>query len=294
MARFFGLLAALAVAIVSAGSARAEFLTGLYTGNNSLNNLVTFDSATPATLMSNVEITGVSGTLIGFDYRPTDRMLYGISTSNILYTINTTTGVATQRALLSGATLNGSAFGIDFNPVPDLAGNPSLRVISNLGQNLRVNANTGVVAVDTTIGEANRTTSSAYANNDIDPATGTVLYGLDLNSDSLLRSTDANAGTYVTQGQLGVFAGGTSAFDISGLGVAYAALQNDGSGSNLYTVNLTSGQASLVGRVGGGGFALRGLASLPAGPVVVTPLPPTLLAALVAPALLGLARRRLF
>src|SRR5262249_9742481 len=89
---------ALAAAVVGTltfgqGVARAELLTGLTTTGN----LVTFDSATPGTISGTVAITGLQGgeILLGIDRRPFDGLLYGLGSTNRIYTINTATGVAT-------------------------------------------------------------------------------------------------------------------------------------------------------------------------------------------------------
>ena len=68
--------------------------------------------------------------------------------------------------------------------------------------------------------------------------------------------------TLNTVGPLGVNAGAANGFDISGAtGTAYAALRNAGP-SSLYTINLSTGAASLVGPIGSG-LALTGLTIIP-------------------------------
>ena len=88
---------------------------------------------------------GPSGNFAGIAYRPATGDLFALDArDNLLYTINPATGVATQRATLSAAPgsgfagLQGSSFGLAFDPRTDLAGLPSLRVVDNAGQNLRV------------------------------------------------------------------------------------------------------------------------------------------------------------
>ncbi len=167
-----------------------------------------------------------------------------------------------------GTTLGGTFFGVDFNPVPDLAGNPSFRVISDTGQNLRINANTGQVLVDAAV-TGGTIVSSAYTNNDVNPATGTTLYGIDANTDTLLRSTNANAGTYVTVGALGLDVSGLSGFDVSGSGLAFAAFTGPNftltGPSTFHTIDLTTGLASAGATMGPlpAGFSVRGIAALP-------------------------------
>src|SRR5438045_3273136 len=83
-----------------AGVARAEVVTAL----TSTNTLVTFNSATPGTLIGGaVTITGLTaGDLLqGIDYRPIDQQLigfgYNTTTGNAaVYSINSTTGAATR------------------------------------------------------------------------------------------------------------------------------------------------------------------------------------------------------
>jgi hypothetical protein len=73
-------------------------------------------------------------TLVGVDVRPDDRQL--VAEGNVggvgtVYTIDPASGAAT--AINSGFTLIGSAFGVDFNPVPN-----ALRIVSDTDQNLRI------------------------------------------------------------------------------------------------------------------------------------------------------------
>ena len=84
--------------------------------------------------------------LVGIDFRPATGQLYGLSTpgggpgSAQLYIIDTETAIA-MKVGAPNAVLGGTSFGFDFNPVPD-----RIRVVSNLGQNLRLNPNDGTIA----------------------------------------------------------------------------------------------------------------------------------------------------
>jgi len=126
-------------ASVSVQDANAELIIGLTTQNA----LIRFDSATPGTTFSAVSVSGLQSgeTLLGIDYRPATGALYGVGSSSRLYTLNTATGVATQVGLGAFGALSGTDFGVDFNPVVD-----RLRIVSNTGQNLRVNPDTGALA----------------------------------------------------------------------------------------------------------------------------------------------------
>lgn len=248
---------------LGSGQAEAEFLTGLTTTGN----LVRFDSATPGTISSTVAITGLQSgeTLLGIDRRPANGILYGLGSTSRLYSINTTTGAATQVGSSGAFTLSGTAFGFDFNPVPD-----RIRVVSTDTTNLRLNPNDGTLAgTDTPLayaagdsgaGLTPRVVGSAYTNN-FDGAAVTTLFGIDSNRDVLVMqggpdgAPSPNGGVLTTIGSgLGFNTADLVGFDISGIsGVAYASLTPvTGGPSQLFTINLTTGTGTLVGTIGTG------------------------------------------
>src|ERR1041384_839244 len=113
------------------------------------NRLLTFNSSMPSMIVNNVAITGLQAgeILRGIDIRPANGQLYGVGSTSRLYTINPQTGAATQvgSAPFTPA-LSGTEFGFDFNPTVD-----RIRLVSDTGQNLRLNPDTGAVAAtDTT------------------------------------------------------------------------------------------------------------------------------------------------
>ena len=242
--------AALAAAMLCTASlAQAESVVGL----TSANALVTFDTATPLNASVPVTITGLLGvneTILGIDRRPANGMLYGLGSSGRLYTLNTLTGAATFASQISGATLSGTAFGVDFNPVPD-----RLRVTSNAGQNLRIDVTTGVAVIDAALnGPTSSVAGSAYTNNFAGTAS-TTLYGISSATDSLYTQFPPNAGTLTLVGALGFDTVAVTGFDISGTsGLAFASLTNgDTAESSFYGINLATGAATLIGAFGIGG-----------------------------------------
>lgn len=225
--------------------AQAERLFGL-TGDN---RIVTFDSASPNVFTSSGAITGLNGdTLTGLDFRATNRSLYSVGTSGTLYRLSGDGNgyVASAVGTLSPAPAGGN-FGIDFNPTVD-----RLRFVSDTGQNLRINPDTAGTTTDTALtlnGNPFGLTAVAYTNNRAG-ATATMLFGIDAASGNLVRATNANAGTYVNTsaggnafGPLGVALTGPVGFDISGgSGATFLS-----AGGNFFTVDRSSGAASLVG-----------------------------------------------
>ena len=236
-------------------------------GVTEANNLVRFTSVNPAALTTIGPVTGLqaSETIVGIDFRPASLALYGLGSTGRLYTIDTATGAATEVAPLSVA-LAGTTFGIDFNPVVD-----RLRVVSVADENLRVDPTNGGVTADANevyaVGDAHEGANPAVValgyTNDFAGAATTTLYAIDAGFDSLAIQNPPNNGTLTTVGALGFDAGDRTSLDIAGTDdAAFAAITPDGGLTNFYSVDLATGQATLIGPVGTG-VTLRAMAVLP-------------------------------
>ncbi|GEM_PF-370926 len=223
----------------------------------STNSLVRFQTSTPGTVTTIGAITGMQGgeNVVGIDFRPATGELFAVGSNSRLYVINRTTAAATFVAGLSTA-LSGANFGVDFNPTVD-----RLRIVSNTGQNLRVNPTNGATIVDGTLNPGTpQVTAAAYTNNFFG-ATTTTLYDIDTGSDTLFTQNPPNNGTLVSVGPLGVDVTAVNGFDISTVdGTAYAALTTAAVLTNLYRINLTTGAATSVGLIGTGTVQYSGLA----------------------------------
>ncbi len=222
----------------------------------SANRIVSFDRATPGTATSAVDITGLPGgeTILGFDARPATGGIYILTSAAKLYTLDPATGMLTAGATLAAdptdltapyTGLTGTTFGVDFNPVPD-----RLRVVSNTGQNLRINVETGAVTTDTALTAGVAATAAAYTNS-FAAACRTQLFVIDPMTDRLLLQNPPNDGVTTTVGTgLGVDATAAPAFDTSatagGVTSAFAVLVVGGA-QGLYAVSTTAGTATLVG-----------------------------------------------
>lgn len=230
------------------------------------NRLVRFSTDDPEDV-DTVTVNGINGTLLGVDYRPANGLLYGLTDTNDLYTIDPMTGSATLVSTLNISFGGGSLSGVDFNPVAD-----RLRVTGTNDQNFRINVDTGEVTLDAALtyaaGDKNAgadpsVTASAYRNS-VAGATETALYDLDAKLDILALQNPPNDGALQTIGKLGVDFGEVAGFDIytsspdrdRTSNTAYAV-----SNSQLYEVSLTRGQARRLGKLPRGNY--RGLAVMP-------------------------------
>jgi Domain of unknown function (DUF4394) len=253
---------------------------------NSSNQLVRLDSATPGTIQSTQAITGLQGgeSVLGIDFRPATGELFGLGSSNRLYVIDPVTGAAVAVGASGAFTLVGNSFGVDFNPTVD-----RVRVVSDTGQNLRLNPATGgLAATDTNLGGGATGAFAAAYTNSFNGALTTTLYSMDAATDALYIQNPPNNGTLVLVGALGLNVSQIGGFDIDPAGnVAFAAFQSGaGGGSSLYSINLTTGAASLIGAIGNGQQIITGLASAP------VPEPSAILMVSGALLALGLVRRR--
>ena len=243
----------LAVFIIGLSGAKAAALYGVTNGNS----LIRFDSATPGTITTIGAITGLQGgeNVLGIDFRPATGELYALGSTSRLYTVNKMTGAATFVATLSTA-LSGAEFGIDFNPTVD-----RIRIVSNTGQNLRVNPTNGATIVDGVLNPGTPNVTAAAYTNSFTGSTATVLFDIDTTTDQLFTQNPPNAGTLVPVGALGVNATDVNGFDIlSSTNTAFAAL-TVGATTSLFTINTTTGTATSLGAIGGGTNNLRGLAA---------------------------------
>jgi len=241
------------------GRAAGEIIDGI----TSQKRLITFDSSTPGTILNAVSISGLVApaleTFVGIDYRPANGLLYGVTVATAtqgnfagrLYTINPLTGLATLVNPVGYVTpkLGGVGYGFSVNPSGDY-----MRVISDVDNNVRLefNGTTFTVNADVSYSDGSM----------IDPAIaglaflGTTLYAIDTNFPVLNIVNTETDGLMDTVGFLPFApASGHLGFDISpNTSVAYVA-NDDGTGSNLYTLDLTdplSGSGStILGMIGG-------------------------------------------
>jgi hypothetical protein len=254
---------------------RPETVYGLTAGGK----LIRFNPGVPGAVSSSLAISGLGSgeTLLGIDFRPATGQLFGLSSANRVYSINTRNGVATAiGAPPATPFLVGQSFGVDFNPTVD-----RIRTVSDGDQTTRINPNNGARAdtappdgplafapTDPNAGQDPNAVGAAYTNNFLgSPAT--TLYLIDSNLNMLVTQGTApgaavpvgpNTGQLFTVGSLGmgIDPNGILGFDISSeTGVALASFNSDAGGpTNLFTINLATGAATLIGAIGGGDMVL--------------------------------------
>ena len=241
--------------------------------------LIRFNPGVPGAISSSLSVSGLGSgeTLLGIDFRPATGQLFGLSSANRVYIINTRNGNATAvGAPPAAAFLAGQSFGVDFNPTSD-----RIRTVSDGDQTTRINPNNGARAdtappdgplafatTDQNAGQDPNIVGAAYTNNFLG-SSATTLYVIDSNLNMLFTQGTApgvmpavgpNTGQLFTVGSLGmgVDPNATLGFDISSeTGVALASFNTDGgTTTNLVTVNLNTGATTLIGAIGGGEIIL--------------------------------------
>ncbi len=252
-------------------------------------SLISFDAAQPEIIRTLVAVTGIAAgqVLSGLDFRPATGELYALGYNAMtgearLYTINPGTGVATAigAAAVTLAT-NMGKIGFDFNPTVD-----RVRVTGSNNSNYRLHPVTGAIAAtdmnlafaatDVNAGVNPSIGASAYINS-FAGSTMTTLYNYDDSLNVFTTQMPPNNGTLNTIGASGLIQNLTDAS--SDLDIYYAAngqnrayfVSNTGTSitDNLYTVNLTTGATTLVGKIGNG-TAVTDLAAFIASTVTLT------------------------
>ena len=249
-------------------------------GLTSNNILLRFDSASPGTIADAEFVSGLHAgeRLVGMDFRPRTGQLFGVgivsgATDTVrLYTINALTGAATQVPGSTSFTVtSGNSYGVDFNPTTD-----RLRVVNDGDENFRINPNNGARADtptnDTDINSAGRQIEGIAYDRNFDTgfavANRTTLYGISVTNSTLVtvgginQSPSPNGGRCKTP-YLSASRCPPRASRLRHPGRqrhGFATLRNNATGlTGLYSINLSTGAATLVGSVGNGATTITGL-----------------------------------
>lgn len=216
--------------------------TVAYAIDNS-NNLQIFNPSNPVPVSKTVAGLQSGESILGIDFRPANGQLYALGSSSRIYTINLGTGAATAVGASPFSTLlSGTDFGFDFNPTVD-----RIRVVSNTGQNLRLNPNDGTIAAaDLTLNPGSPMISAAAYTNNFAGATSTTLFVIDHNTDKLYQQNPPNNGTLVETGSLGINITNTNGFDIGSMSQKAYLIASVGLSTRIYSINTMTGAATSV------------------------------------------------
>ncbi len=254
--------AAVAASLLMAPIANAQDFVGV----SKANKFVTFSAADTRDAEA-IEVKGFNDgeTVVGIDLRPSNGLIYALTDAGLLYTVDLAAGQATRAVgdlstnPIAPIALEGAAFGVDVNPAAD-GNRGAVRIVSDNTQNLRQRFVAGAAApftagtplvVDGDLTSAG-IVAAAYTNPDNDPATGTTLYDLDADDDSLKIQNPPNAGTLSAGVPVGFDVVPTTAFDIaSGTTTGFATGEGDKGRQVLYSINLADGVTTTVGTIGG-------------------------------------------
>jgi outer membrane protein assembly factor BamB len=210
--------------------------------------LLHFQRSTGA-IRSAIELTGMGADdgIVGMDFRPLNGTLFVVSRTGTLYSLNPERGAlvvmtslmpdpADTTSPFSG--LEGEVFGINFNPVAD-----RLRIVSDSGQNLRVNVETGATVTDAALNPGSPSVAAASYSNSFANACRTQLFVIDDQTGTLLLQDPPNDGSLTAIGRLPGAVGALLGFEIvSGAG-ALAAFA-DRNGAAIYDLDIRSGAVS--------------------------------------------------
>ena len=231
--------------------------------------LISFQATNPSRILNVVSVKGLrSGdSIIGIDYRVRKNTLYAVSRAGQIYTLDSTSGALTPVGANPQIKLIGSKFGVNFDPATD-----KIRVVSDKGQNLRFNPDTGIlVGTDNTL---------RYVENDVQEAdvstVGAAAYTFNAKNDQMTTNfvIDMRLGLLARQGSqegrepvlspntgwlstiapLGTGPLERAALDISNTNnkAFLAAQKKNDDTTRLYLVDLNRGKATQLGVIDSG------------------------------------------
>jgi hypothetical protein len=203
-------------------------------------------------LMVTSDLSGGDSILVGIDVRPASGAIYGLGDAGGIYVLDPRESRPTFKARLNVA-LDGKNFGMDFNPTVD-----RLRVVSDRGQNLRINVDTGATTVDQPLkigtNRINGVAAVAYTNNDNDATTATTLFDLDSVNDQLVTQAPPNDGNLVAVNALRFRSSADATFDIETT-TKDGAIENTGyvaldGGEAFFRLDLKTASLTFLGNMG--------------------------------------------
>ena len=229
--------------------------------------LIRFNAGQPQRVLARQPLQGLPAgdALVGIDDRVARGVLYALSASGRLYTIDTASAALKPVGAAPAATLQSATVGVNFNPVAD-----RVRVVTDTGQNLRLHPDTGALAAtdpavacapgDVRHGQAPRLAAAAYSDNKQND-TLTTNYAIDRAAGTLVTQgsvegvapmVSPNTGQLRSVGPLGTGPVDAAALDIADTDNTALAALRQGGRTSLHLVHLATGTATRIGTVGDG------------------------------------------
>lgn len=248
--------------------------------------LIRFNAGQPQRIQSSLALKGLQPgeQVLGIDFRVARNQLYLLASSGQLYRVKLADASLEPIGAPVGLPASGGQWGVDFNPTVD-----RIRVVHESGANLRRHPDNGsqvdgnpaldglqgdaTLMFDATDVNANqpvRLGGAGYTYNKQDEKI-TTNYAIDLargllvtqgSKEGVLPVVSPNTGKLFTVGPLGIKPQRVQ-FDISDVNNAAYIAADEAGGDAIYRVDLATGKATRVARLGAGGVQLRGMAIEP-------------------------------
>jgi hypothetical protein len=230
------------------------------------NRLVSFDTSAPSTFLSDVAIFGLkmsdgvtsdpNAVLVNLTWNADNDTHYGIDTNANFYSLSKS-GVAT----LIDSTFSPTSFaaGLAYDPFSQ-----KILFASDAAENVLFATNgtrTANPAFAFVSGDANFGTAPKVFGAGIDPDFGDGFF-VDADLDILATTVNPNFSELSTVGALGVNVASFGGLYVDLDGILWGSLSTDGETSSLFTLNTSTGAASLVGGFGAG-VGIHSLAAVP-------------------------------
>jgi hypothetical protein len=259
---------------VSPESSPSSTIVGLTSGNA----LLAFGSWRPSVILGRTPITGLRSdeAMISVDVRPGSGALFGVSSRDVLYRIDPG-GAATAIGVRFTPFFKGSPVAADFDPV---AG--TLKVVSNLGEALRIDADTGAVIdarpfvrgiqIDAPLAYDSGDTNAAATpgvltiahDTNYAGAGSSTLFGLDRVTQAVVEFGASGTDRLTTGANLGGLIDDIASLDVlsqGGENVAYLAVRQPNQRPvTMFKIDLQTGTRAGLGDVASGKKPVRDIA----------------------------------
>lgn len=239
------------LSIITALASLQAVSAATFFGVSSGNQLVSFDSANPGSFLTSVPINNLLSSdgvtpdpfaaVINLSYNPTTGQFLGIDSNANVYQI----GINGNTTLLNN-TFSPTGFDAGLAYDPFTAGFAYADDSAERFNLTSAGAASLVGSAFYSAGDANEASTPQITGLAIDPDFGTA-YFLDASLGILALAINPDATELFTIGSLGFSVTGYGDLGIDFEGNLYASLSTDGLGSDFYSINVNTGEATMIG-----------------------------------------------